>query len=248
MLPQTNLQLYRVMIDAGASEAALAKTRMAYDLARHLFAGCYRPSHKPFVCHLVGTAGALALWGQPVEVIAAGLLHSAYLFRDFGDGSPEAGGVKRRTVRRLLGADVDALIAKYTEQSWPGTVDQLAAAVRDDRCDPRVALIKLADVCDDCVDAGAQFSPAKPLEFGLPHNADARERAADLAGALAGPKARSHLAVLLETSCRAAAPAPLVTRDRSFHEIAAGSNRPPQHHIRLRLRRLADAFGRKRAA
>jgi len=248
MLPQTNLQLYRVMIDAGATNAALAQTRTAYDLARHLFAGCYRPNHKPFICHLVGTAGALALWGQPVEVVAAGLLHSAYLFRDFGDGTPGVVGVKRRTVKRLLGAEVDALIAKYTEQKWVGTIDQLATAVRDSTCDARIALLKLADLCDECVDAGPQFSPAKPLEFGLPHNADARERAADLAGALAGPKARSHFAVLLETSCRAAAPAPLVTRDRSFHEIAAGGSRPPQHSIRLRLRRLADAFGRKRAA
>ena len=72
MVPQTNLQLYRVLLDRGFEEPSLGQVRAAYELARRLFAGCYRPSHKPFVCHLVGTAGALAIWGQPADVVTAG--------------------------------------------------------------------------------------------------------------------------------------------------------------------------------
>jgi hypothetical protein len=244
MLPQTNLQLYRAMIDAGASHEALAQVRAAYDLARQLFAGCYRPSHKPFVCHLVGTAGALALWGQRPEMIAAGLLHSAYLFRDFGDGAQGAGGMKRRIVRHRVGAEVDRLVATYTEQNWKASLATFAAATRNGACDRDVMLLKLADLCDDCCDAGPHYAPQKALAFGLPHDADARELAADLAGQLAGPAARSHFAVVLETSARATAPAPLVTRDRSFHEIGGAEPRQRRLRIRLRLPRL----GGKRAA
>jgi hypothetical protein len=236
------------MIDGGASVRALAQVRAAYDVARRAFAACYRPNHKPFICHLVGTAGALAVWGQRPDVIAAGMLHSAYLFWDFGDGAREASGAKRRFVKRRVGAEVDALIAKYTEYDWSGPLERYVTAVRNGTCDRDVMLIKLADLCDECVDAGPRFSPSKPLEFGLPHNADARELAADLAGTLAGSAARSHLAVVLETCCRATPPASLVTSDRSFHQITMNVTGKSRPHIRLRLRRIAAAFGRKRAA
>src|SRR5262249_32631574 len=75
MLPQTNLQLYRLMMEGGADEKSLAQVRAAYDLARRFFAGYHRPSHKPFLCHLVGTAGALTQWRQASHVVVAGLLH-----------------------------------------------------------------------------------------------------------------------------------------------------------------------------
>ena len=56
-LPQTNLQLYRSLITRGASEADLEQIRISYDTARILFGDCFRPNHKPFLCHLIGTAG-----------------------------------------------------------------------------------------------------------------------------------------------------------------------------------------------
>jgi hypothetical protein len=248
MLPQTNLQLYRLMIDGGASEASLRQVRASYDLARRLFVGCFRPSHKPFICHLLGTAGALAIWKQRPELIAAGLLHSAYLFGDFRDGTRGASPAKRRLVKKHVGADAEALVARYTEQIWDGTLDDRLAAARRGACDRDVWLLKLADLCDECADAGPLFSPQKRLEFRLPHDAAAREQAAELAGVLAGPAARSHFAVVLETSCRAAVPAALTTTDRAFHRYVASAEGRERPHIRLRLRRFAAILGRKRAA
>lgn len=248
MLPQTNLQLYRVMIDAGASDDALSLTRAAYDLARQQFAGCYRPSHKPFICHLVGAAGALALWEQPPHVIAAGLLHSTYLFGNFGDGSRGMTDAKRKIIAGHVGADAEALIAKYTDYDWTGSLDDCIQDVKARRCEREVMLLKLADLCDEFCDAGAIYAHVKPLAFGLPHDARARKRTADLVGELAGPHARRHFAAVLEECASSTAPAPLITADRSFHEVRTAASQSPRRRIRLRLRRLADAWGRKRAA
>jgi hypothetical protein len=247
MLPQTNLQLYRVMIDAGATDEALAMTRASYDLAREIFPGYYRPSHKPFICHLVGTAGALATWGQPSHVICAGLLHSAYLFGNLGDGSRGMTACKRKIVAGRVGAAAEALIAAYTEQSWSGPLDQFIEATRSGSCAREVMLLKLADTCDDCLDAAPRFAPQKQLSFGLPDNAQACASAAGLVGVLCGQHAKKHFASVLDASRRFTAPASLVTSDRSFHVVSTPGE-TPRRRIRLRLRRLADAWGRKRAA
>jgi hypothetical protein len=248
MLPQTNLQLYRVMIDAGATDDALSLTRAAYDVAQQQFAGCYRPSHKPFLCHLVGAAGALALWGEPPSAIAAGLLHSAYLFGNFGDSSRGMTDAKRKIIAERIGADAETLIAKYTDYDWTGSLDDCIQDVKAGGCQREVMLLKLADLCDECCDAGALYAPVKPLQFGLPRDALARERAADLVGDLAGPRARSHFAAVLDECARSSPPPVLLTSDRSFHEVRLTASQSPRRRIRLRLRRLADAWGRKRAA
>ncbi|MEM8864816.1 MAG: hypothetical protein AAGF31_04650, partial [Planctomycetota bacterium] len=72
MLAQTNLQLYRQLLDAQWPDADLATTRAAYELARQLFVHCHRPSQKPFLCHLVGAASALVAWEKQQPLVWAG--------------------------------------------------------------------------------------------------------------------------------------------------------------------------------
>lgn len=248
MLPQTNLQLYRTMIDRGAGEAALVQTRAAYDLARRLFVGSFRPNHKPFVCHLVGVAGALAIWEQPPHVIAAGLLHSACLFGDFGDGAKGATPARRRIVRDCIGAAGESLVQRYTGANWNRPLEQLAAAATTNALDRECLLLKLADLCDECLDAGPRFSPAKPLGFGLPDDHDAQAAALRWLEQLAGVAARTHLAGVFAGLDGAGPPAALVTADRSYHTVQRGALGQPRARIRLRLRRFAQGFGRKGAA
>ena len=104
ILPQTNLQLYRELIRRQTPESDLARVRAAYDASRSLVGNCFRPNHKPFLCHLVGTAGALATWGKPIDVVIAGLLHGVYKFGQFNDGergpSPRRRDWLRQRVRR----------------------------------------------------------------------------------------------------------------------------------------------------
>ena len=219
MLPQTNLQLYRLLIEQGASEADLALTRTAYDLARQLFSNCYRPSHKPFVAHLVGVAGALALWGEPIETVVAGMLHSAYLYGDYGDGQRGVTEMRRRKTRDRIGQRAEELICGYTSATWTMLLEQLRAEVTAGEIDRTIVVIKLADLCDDCCDAGPQFSTGKPLEFGLPGDRDSRQPVLDLLATLAGAAAKAHFARLLAENDAFIAPAVLQSPDRSFHVV-----------------------------
>jgi hypothetical protein len=248
MLPQTNLQLYRALMDAGASEQSLVHARTAYDLARRLFVGYYRPSHKPFLCHLVGVAGALATWGQDPDVVAAGMLHSAYLYGNFGDGTCGATPAKRRVVRNRVGAAAEVRVQRYTQAAWDAPLSQVAEAASTGIFERDMTLIKLADLCDECLDAGPCYSPAKPLEFGLPFDLDAQTATLDLLAMLAGAEARNHFAKVFACVNGACPPPGLITSDRSYHVIAPGVDELRRSRIRLRLRRFARGFTGKRAA
>src|SRR5258706_4092422 len=86
--PQTNLQLYRHLAEVGYAAADIASAGRAYELALELFPGTYRGSGKPFLAHLVGTAGIVAALRARPALIATGLLHAAYAHGEVGDGWP----------------------------------------------------------------------------------------------------------------------------------------------------------------
>src|SRR5262245_4246235 len=84
---QTNGALYRQMNAAGCSSADLRRVSEAYTLATELFAGAYRGTGKPFVCHLVGTASVIAQVDPRIEPVLAALLHAAFVIGVFPDGT-----------------------------------------------------------------------------------------------------------------------------------------------------------------
>ena len=57
--------------------------RRTYEFAMLLFTGLFLPSGKGFIDHLVGTASNLASLHTRIEIVAAGLIHAAYLHGDF---------------------------------------------------------------------------------------------------------------------------------------------------------------------
>lgn len=246
MLPQTNLQLYRVLLEQGAADAELARVRFAYDLARQLFSRAYRPSHKPFVAHLVGTAGTLALWGEPIATVVAGLLHSTYLFGDFGDGCRGVTPWRRQIVSARIGNEAEQLIDAYTRHQWKAPLEETAAALAAGRLDRTVVVLKLADLCDECSDAGPAFAAGKPLEYGLPADAASRQRVLELARQVAGPTARAHFARAFADFDACQPPADLVTADRSFHVV--GDFGETGSSLVRQWNRFAHRLRRKRAA
>lgn len=115
---QTNIQFYSQLCETGFGDGDLRKIRAAYELAASLFATRFRPSGKPFTNHLVGTASILTAYRAAPPVIVAGLLHAAYEQGDylpFGERSTEN---CRRMVRQVVGAEVEALIARYAVFPW----------------------------------------------------------------------------------------------------------------------------------
>ena len=167
-LPQTNLQLFHLMNELGFDVTSQQAVHRAYDIAKKLFGTCFRPCDKPFVCHLVGTAAALAGWKQPVELINAGLLHSAYLFGDFQDGEKGSTPRRRRWLRNHMGAETEDLVYRYTLSKW-GHVKN-AKLHQQALADPKfgeVFIIKMADTYDELADYGILLSPNKRYPFGL---------------------------------------------------------------------------------
>lgn len=171
---QTNLQLYAQLRTLGYAETELARLRSAYELALSLFPDLYRACGKPFVAHLVGTASILAAERSSVDVLCGGLLHAAYALGDFGNGILGISEVKRARVRAALGADVEALVARYTTLPWsPSLAPQIAGtAVALPALDRDVILMRLADELEDLIDWGSLY------------NADAERRLEDVARAL----------------------------------------------------------------
>lgn len=81
---QTNIQLFNQLRFAGYSDADISYMCDIYDFALEIFAGRFRGSGKPFISHLVGTAGILASLQASMNVVAAGLLHAAFIYGEYG--------------------------------------------------------------------------------------------------------------------------------------------------------------------
>lgn len=159
-IPQTNLQLYNQLIATGWDDAALARARRAYDLATELFAAQLRPSGKPFVAHVVGTAGVVAMFTDDRDAVLAALLHAAYTHGDFGDARVGIADRKRRELRAAIGAEAESLVAAYTRlgystaaiESWRRRAGLLTPN------DRRLAMLRIANEVDDHLDLGTRYA------------------------------------------------------------------------------------------
>lgn len=153
---QTHIQLFRQLDAAGYPEGDQRAIGKGYSLAARLCSGQYRPSGKPNVDHLIGTASILCSLHQPIEVIAAGLLHSVYTHGDFGTLRRGIADNKRELVRQAVGAPAEAYVARYTSLEWDrsaiaGYLSRLSLLTPFDRT---VLLMRLADRLEDTLDGG----------------------------------------------------------------------------------------------
>lgn len=171
---QTNLQLYRQIIEQGVSSSDLAAVRRAHDVSASLFAGLYRASGKPFIAHVVGTASVLAAQRLPLPLVTAGLLHAAYVQGNFGDGPPGPTKRRRRRISDAVGEEAERLVARYATLPW--TAGDLAAqrgrVASLDALDRDVLVVRLANEVEELVD------------FGVLHHADGETRRRDILEAL----------------------------------------------------------------
>jgi len=160
---QTNLQLYAQLLGAGVGIDQVACVRDGYALAARLFAGQLRPEGRPFLCHVVGVASILAMSGAPSDTVVAGLLHSAYSHGDFGLGQGQRSSKAREEVARVVGAQVEEVVASYSELRWSAeTIAGWISRPEQLRANERqIAWIRLADSVEDALDCGLQLS-AKP--------------------------------------------------------------------------------------
>jgi (p)ppGpp synthase/HD superfamily hydrolase len=239
---QTNIQLYNQLCRSGWTESDLSHLHDAYQWAMPIFAGHFRPNDKPFLAHLVGVASILATSGVESTVVAAGLLHSAYSHGEFGDGSRGITDRKRLQARRAVGAACEKLIARYATMSWnlQSLVALSAQANRLTAVDKAATIIKLADVLEDHLDLGMQYSPNKCTGERAADDDAWRRAVVDLAEALGQPALADELKRVLHSDCQQKIPTFLCASRSSSYVVA-----PVSHSMRTSVR-LARALARWR--
>ncbi len=242
---QTNLQLYRQLIDAKWDDELLLMIRRGYELALALFADAYRSSRRPFMAHLVGTASTLATWGQSPDMVAAGLLHSAYMLGHFGDGPKGMTERRRKVVLSAVGVGAEQLVHEYTLTKteaelarWCANFDKLTASERE------MATLQLANLVDDCRDGEPIVSPTKQRALGLPWSAEGRQAVQLLALHAVGPIAAEALSERFAELDRFQLPDVLKQEGRPPRRVEPGVEELRQPGIGRTLERLFR-FGRK---
>jgi (p)ppGpp synthase/HD superfamily hydrolase len=243
--PQTNLQLLNQLRGAGYPDDDVTRIKKAYDFVSWYFAGWFRASGKPFVAHLVGTAGILAAIRARTPVVAAGLSHSVYALGELPAGSPGAARPAREEVRRALGVEAEDLVARYEALEWnartlPSLRDRLPGLPLADR---EVVLIRLANELDDHLDLGVLYcanAEERRQEIG-----SGLRLAVEIARDLAFPQLAATLDRAFEATLSAQLPCALRTdHSASFSMLATlGSSRRA-----ARLRRIVGGVKRRAAA
>ncbi len=151
---QTIIQLYNQLRLNGYSNADMVLVRNAYELAMLLFSGRFQPSGKTLISHGVGTASILTSLRLPGEVVAAGLIHNAYLNGDFGDGKRFISKSKREYVRHAVGEEIEQYVARFATLKWkPENISAIRDKVNElNPVDRNTVLIRLADHLEHLLD------------------------------------------------------------------------------------------------
>jgi hypothetical protein len=187
MTAQTFLDLYRELKLRHYKTQDLELIFHAHELAIRIFSGSYRPTYKPFICHLVGTASVLGKCGERSELVAAAILHSAYPLGAFGDRMRDVTEQKRRVVSEWVGAETEAIVYQYGITDW-SSFERLDTEVASPHGVERDLLaLKLADLFDDISDNTMKIVPKKGLVMDLSRNATFRAKLVQYASRTLGP-------------------------------------------------------------
>lgn len=125
-LAQTRSDLLDLAAMRGYGEAELAQLAKAYKLMHAYMNASYRPCGRPFINHLVGTAGALLRYGFRIEIVLAGMMHTVYTHRPARLSGPS--GTQRAS--ELLGGagqPVEKLVRAYSLRGQRGLPKAAAA-------------------------------------------------------------------------------------------------------------------------
>jgi (p)ppGpp synthase/HD superfamily hydrolase len=242
---QTNIQLYNQLGELGYASRDIAKVHRGYALAMKLFTGIFRGSGRPFLSHLVGTASVLAVVRAPIEVVTAGLLHSAYSHGEFGNYWRGPDAAKRGRVAEAVGEEVEALVLGYTLLPWTAeTIGALADTAASSEAEERqVLLLRLANEVDDHQDLGLLYvaEAERRREF----IRTALHQCVEMAERLGYPALALELARVLRETLTAAVPSALSgPHDESFLLAPASHTWRPAVVSRWTLACLSRAVAR----
>ncbi len=120
-LVQSRSALLDLALRRGYEPEELAMIARAYSLAQVLMDGGYRPCGRPFINHLVGTAGILVRYDFSVPVVATGMLHAAYTHAAPVQGGPAAAASATCAALGGRGSSLERRVRAYTQRELAAT-------------------------------------------------------------------------------------------------------------------------------
>ena len=115
-LVQSRSALLDLAVSRGYRSGEIAQIANAYSLAQLLMDGGYRPCGRPFINHLVGTAGVLVRYDFAAPVVVAGMLHAAYTHAPQGEGGPGAAAEAACAALGGRGSALERRVRAYTQR------------------------------------------------------------------------------------------------------------------------------------
>jgi GT2 family glycosyltransferase len=108
----------------GSSDDELNSLADAFERAQMLANAGYRPCGRPFLNHLVGTAGVLLRYGFRAETVAAGMLHAAYTHCPPINGGAPAAVAQIEALLAGRNSPIERRVRAYTQRELVSTVMQ----------------------------------------------------------------------------------------------------------------------------
>lgn len=157
-LARTNVQLLNQLIRAGMPEDGLVRVRAACDLANELYSGYFHADGKPFLCHGVAVASAVAHLGLSEAMVVTAVLHNVYGNGDFGDGlrytiSP----ARRARVRARVGVDVEERLVRFFHSRLRDARTEALEVEHMSESDRELLLLDLADHFEKYADGALAY-------------------------------------------------------------------------------------------
>ena len=164
-IAQTNLQLYTQLSEEGFGPEDLEYIHQAYHLALRLFSCSYRPNGKEHLAHGIGTASIVCSLQQRIPLIAASLLHAAYIQGEFPNRRKGLTESNRKYIRNALGQETEEYLARcfFIRRPKPPTPTEFQERFTDlSPIDRDILLILLAEDLEKCFDLGVLYGPDAP--------------------------------------------------------------------------------------
>lgn len=156
---QTPGGLYRQLHAAGYGPNQLRAVQKSFAFSNRVFSGVHHACGKPLICHLVGTASAVAAMDTRVEMVCAGLAHAFFAH------GPDAKTGERSQARleAEFGPSAWRLIAAFGKFRWDDTTiagyaAQSASANESFRS---MLILRLAAQIDDAANMGLMLGPVQ---------------------------------------------------------------------------------------
>ena len=157
---QTNTALYMQLYELGHPVAEIVRVQKAYRVCCAMFNGRYRKTGRPFICHALGAASAVAHFDKNLDLVLAAMFHASYDSGQYPDGkSSKRTDAHRKWLEQKVGPQVERLVARLIDVKFETGDPERLATEGVPAGDEDLLFLLLAHELDDLADGGLAFAP-----------------------------------------------------------------------------------------